>query len=80
MKKIKSGSEVIIFFDHEKDDSLFFHIHGLKPDEIGVAAIPRSFYLKVEDDLSKPAADEDYRQIIEPPYISVRKFIIEEED
>ncbi|HUZ16870.1 MAG TPA: CpXC domain-containing protein [Spirochaetia bacterium] len=72
------GSDTIQILFHEGDaERLTFHILGLKEGEVGVSKVPRSFYERMEGELEARSADEPYRSIVEPPYVSINKMIIE---
>jgi len=69
--------EVSIYFNSLEGDSLVFHIHGLEQDRIGVTRISKDLYNRTLESLEK-TDDPVYREIISPPYISVKKVYREE--
>lgn len=77
LRKIQSPGNIKIYFDHSDDDKLYFHIHGLKQDEIGVAGIPQTFYDRIVRELSASEIKPEYAEIIAAPYISVNKIVLD---
>ena len=65
-------------FDPKDPNSLIFHIHDLQSDQLGVIPIPFSFYEKNLSSLPEKVNDEQFQDILTPPYISIKKIDIGE--
>ncbi len=78
--KAGSGANPRIFFAKIENENLVFDIFGLKTDEIGIARIPRALYESACQDLASKVNEEPYKMILEPPYVSVTKIEITEEE
>lgn len=74
----ESDRDISIYFSALEGDSLVFHIHGLDPDRIGVTKISRELYTRTMDTIEGKKPDPVYRDIITPPYISVKKIYRED--
>ena len=77
LQKGGSKSDISIRLDSVDEANLQFHIHGLKKNEIGVTKIPLDFYKKIENDLASIKKKENLQEIINPPYVSIKKIYIE---
>ena len=75
IQKVDDPSNAVIIFHKTSDDSLIFHVYGLKENEIGVVRIPMSLYSKIQNDLPALILKDPYKAIVEGPYISLRKHI-----
>jgi hypothetical protein len=69
-----------IFFRKVESEDLILEILGMKADEVGVARIPRKLYDSALQDLSTKIHEDPYRIILEPPYVSITKIEIAEEE
>ncbi len=67
----ESCSEINIFFDYLKDNTLFFNILGLKKDEVGISRIPFSFYLQTSEEIDSKRDTEPFKSFLTPPYVSI---------
>ncbi len=79
LERLMADEQVSIAFHEKKGSSLSFYIQGLKEGEIGVKDIPLAFYERVLASLPEKSGEEPFREIITPPYISVKKIALEEE-
>jgi hypothetical protein len=77
LEKMGAEEDVAIIYRSLDQDSLVFHIHGLKKDEVGVSRIPLQLYHKVEKDLPDRLKEDPFREILLPPYVSVSKISME---
>lgn len=68
----KAGKENVKLFFHEmEDDRLVFHVHGLRPNEIGVSKVPLSVYEKAKNTILSGDIEKEIKEMITPPYVSV---------
>ncbi len=79
LRKKGNDQEISIYLDEAGETSLIFRIHGLKKDEVGMTAVDREFYRTVENDFDSILAKEPVEDIVDPPYVSVKKVILEVE-
>ncbi len=73
LDKTSEETEVLVYFYEKKNDTLYFHIKGLKPDEIGVSRIPLDVYEKTSKDIDQKISQEPFCDFLYPPYISINK-------
>jgi hypothetical protein len=66
-------ADVGLYFAEKKNNTLYFHIQGLKADEIGVSKIPMESYEKTLRSIEGKIKEEPYCDFLKPPYISVNK-------
>jgi hypothetical protein len=74
------GSSPSIYFDAVDSGTLIFDIIGLREDEIAKMQIQSEVYDKALTELSQKRGEEPYSTFLEPPYISISKIEIEEEE
>lgn len=68
----KPENEVRCYFDHlDEKSNLVFQIHGLKQDEVGFLAIPKSFYDVARVKMLAYKRMEPFSLFLTPPYVSV---------
>ena len=72
------NSDIRIFLDHLDNDVLSFHIHGLRPDKVGLSNIPFSVYDRMNENLDQLLKDDNISLFTNPPYISVNRIYLEE--
>ncbi len=72
------NKDITIFLNHVDSNKLIFHIHGLKPDRLGVSQIPRRVYDKINGSLMQLLNDKNIKLFTKPPYISVNRIFLEE--
>ncbi|WP_020612324.1 CpXC domain-containing protein [Sediminispirochaeta bajacaliforniensis] len=77
LEKMEANDGVRIFFSQMEKEKIEFHIHGLRSDKIGISKIPWALYQKVEADIPKRLKEDPFREILEPPYVSVTKISME---
>jgi len=70
-----SNADIQIVFNEVKEDTLFFYIENLKPDEIGIFKLPLKIYDKA--DLKKKLNKDPYSGFLTPPYVSINRFFKE---
>ena len=75
VQKVEEPADVVILLEDSDEDSLTFHIHGLKENEVGVISIPKGIYERISKDLPDLSKQEPYKSIISGPYISLRNHI-----
>ena len=78
--KARSAANPQIFFRKVEKDDLVFEILGMKADEIGIAHIPRKLYDSALSELATKMHEDPYKIILEPPYVSITKVEIAEEE
>lgn len=78
LHKAGSNAEPHIYYHEKQDGALQFHIHGLRDGEIGVTRIPFSVYQRIANEMDSRMREEPFSVILEPPYVSVEKIIVEE--
>lgn len=66
----KSGAEDIrILYDHRDEETLVFHISGLRKDEVAVTHIPAALYEKTLASLDERAQSEEFAYLYTPLYL-----------
>ena len=80
LRKNPNAENITIYLDEVQETSLLFRIHGLKKDEVGIAKIDRAFYNKIGEELDAIVEKEDLTEVIEPPYVSIKKVVVEVEE
>ncbi len=72
---IKSGSnnDLRIYFKNSDGERLTFHIEGLEEGKTAVTNIPVSLYGKLEKEVADNTFNQDFSEVITPPYISINK-------
>jgi len=78
LEKAPSELDLQIYFSRREAESLYFHIHGLKPDEVGETGIGFSFYEKLEADIEKMVKTKPFDTFLSPPYVSIKKIYLED--
>ena len=76
LEKAGGSPEIKVYLDAFEDDRLVFHLHGVKQDEIGIVHIPLSFYKKTEEQFDEISSDDQFSELLHPPYISIHKIYI----
>ena len=76
LEKAGGSPEIKVYLEAFEEDQLVFHLHGVKEDEIGIVPIPLSFYKKTEDQFAEIESDEQFSELLHPPYISIHKIYI----
>jgi len=66
----------IWFASAAPSDSIEFHIHGLREDEIAVSRIPFSVYEKMKLESAATPEAEPYASLRVGPYLSVRNLLV----
>ena len=75
----KAGDQAAtIYFSSVDGENLIFHIHGLKPDKIGISKVPKKIYNSINNELEENLADEDVRLFTDGPYVSVSRIYLED--
>ncbi|MBN2050103.1 MAG: hypothetical protein JW760_06635 [Spirochaetales bacterium] len=72
-----SPEDLSIYFNNLEDNNLIFHIHGMEPGKIGVTRISRDLYERTLRSLEN-TKDSVFREVITPPYVSVKKLYRED--
>jgi hypothetical protein len=73
LSKTPEEADVLLYFAEKKNNTLFFHIRGLKEDEIGISKIPMESYEKTLQSIEGKIKEEPFCDFLKPPYISVNK-------
>lgn len=74
------GEDIAVYLDTLENETLRFHIHGIREGEIGLTSLNMDFYRKIENDLSSIEGKENLRDVLAPPYVSVKKVYVETEE
>ncbi|MDR0487499.1 MAG: hypothetical protein LBG91_04560, partial [Treponema sp.] len=64
--------EMEVFYCGHTDDSIEFHIHGIRENEVAVMMVPFSLYEKTLDDYTKNRKDELFVALRVRSYLSVK--------
>jgi hypothetical protein len=80
LKKKLANDDVNVFFTQIEGDFLLFQVLGLKQDEVAVTRLPVKVYEDTLASLDKKKDDELFKTILNPPYVSVNKVSILEEN
>ncbi len=75
----KAESDLIrIFFNNKDNEELIFHIHGLKPEQIGISRLPMAVYAKIIQQLDELLKNDDIKLFTKGPYVSVEQIYLED--
>ncbi len=80
IKKAGPGKDLDIYLNAVEETALQFRIHGLKEDEIGITKIGKDFYTTIENDLETIIIKENISEAVTPPYVSIKKIYIDEDE
>lgn len=72
------ADNISISLNGTDDESLVFHIYGLKPDQVGISHIPKTVYSKIESELDELLENEDIKLFTDGPYVSVSRVYLED--
>jgi hypothetical protein len=72
-------NDIEIWYASSSPESLEFHLHGIKQDEIAVMKVPFSLYKKTLDDHKKHPKDEIFTALRVRSYLSVKNTMRPEE-
>ncbi len=72
LQKVPQGKEVEIYFEKLDNQSLIFHVLGLKEDQVGLVTVPVTTYTSLEQESSILKAQEPYSAMNRNPYLSVK--------
>lgn len=77
----KAGTDGVRLFFHERvEDYLQIHVHGLRPNEIGVSKVPLSVYDRAKETIESGNLEKEIQEMLTPPYVSVTLLSWEETD
>ncbi len=68
-------AEISVWFSGRDSDTLEFHIHGLKTDEVAISRIPLSLYEKTLAAYKNDPTSEPFRSLQVGPYLSVQNLL-----
>jgi hypothetical protein len=71
--------EISVWFQNKGAESLEFHLHGIRQDEVAVSRIPLAVYEKTLEDYKKHPRGEIYRALRFRSYLSIQNMIRPEE-
>jgi hypothetical protein len=80
LKKKLVNDDVTVFFTQVEGDFLLFQVLGLKENEVAATRLPVKVYQDTLASLDKKKDDELFKTILNPPYVSVNKVSILEEN
>jgi len=80
LEKAETAEALTIILEEQTDEQLTFYIYGLKKDEVGITTLPMDMYRKAADSLEIRIQQEEYAQILSPPYVSINKISLVEEE
>lgn len=78
-KDIK-GKRIQILFEKLEDDTIEFHLHGLREKEVAVMRVPLSLYRSVEADRKAGKQKEVFHALWLGPYLSYKNIHAEGDD
>jgi len=67
--------EIDIWYYGHSNDTLEFHIHGIRKDEVAVMKVPLSLYQKTLDDYKKHPKNEVFSSLRVRTYLSVKNMM-----
>jgi hypothetical protein len=74
-EETNSDAEISIWYQHQGSDTLEFHIHGLKTDEIAVTHLPMEIYEKTNRDFKANPRGELFSSLRWRSYLSVQNLM-----
>jgi len=75
-----AGKNISIILNNVENGRLEFYLYGLKDDEVAVPRIKLDLYNKVLESMPERLENELYREIVQPPYVSINKISIESDE
>lgn len=63
----------VLFVGREDDGRLRFEIEGLKDREVALSRVPEATYNKAKERLHEIAGEDPFREMLQPPYVSVNR-------
>lgn len=79
LQKAPPAADITIYYNGRENDSLVFHVYGLRKDEVGVSKVPWSAYQRVEAELPEKLEYPGYAEFLSPPYVSVNTITREDD-
>jgi hypothetical protein len=79
LQKAPPAADITIYYHGREEDSLVFHVHGLRKDKVGVSTVPQTAYQRLEAELAEKLKDPAYVEFLSPPYVSVNTITREDE-
>jgi hypothetical protein len=80
MEDESEGQEVRLLFSKKDAHTVYFHVLGLKKDEVGILKVPVATVEKAASQLEEKKQQEPFSEILKAPYVSVNKLLVEGPD
>lgn len=77
IEAVESEQEIRIFFNNREQDTLIFHVHGLKEGEVGVLSVPGATVGKMSAQLAVKMKEEPFCRFLSGVYISLNRLFTE---
>jgi hypothetical protein len=77
METPETDKEIRILFSARTDDTLVFHVYGLKENEVGVISVPGATVSKVASQLAEKIKEEPFAGFLSGPYVSLNRIFVE---
>jgi hypothetical protein len=68
-------NDISVWYQNKNPDSLEFHIHGIKKDEVAVTKVPESLYEKTLDDFRKNPKADPFASMRVRSYVSIQNML-----
>ena len=72
--------ELRILFARQEGDIVLFNVLGLKKDEVGILKVPAATLEKITSQLEEKKNQEPFSEILQAPYVSINKLLVEGPD
>jgi len=67
--------DISVWYNSKKQNSLEFHVHGIKDNEVAVMQVPLSLYEKTLEDFRKNPKEEPFSSLREKSYCSIQNVL-----
>jgi hypothetical protein len=77
VENAEAEGDIRIVFQSRKADTLVFHVHGLKADEVGVLSVPEAMVDKAAAQLEEKMREEPFVGFLRGSYVSLSRIFSE---
>jgi hypothetical protein len=77
MESAEGEQDIRIFFNSLRDDTLIFHVHGLKEDEVGVLSVPGATVGRMSAQFEVKMKEEPFCRFLSGAYVSLNRLFTE---
>ncbi len=71
LEAYETADRVTVLLNRQEGETLVFHLHGLKQEEVAVVRIPRQKHDQALAGLESRLREEPFDRLLKPPYVSI---------